>query len=78
MGHFKPLVLIFNRLCQMGPLCPQCHLSLQIVMFSTLTSTQVFVSSNFLPVMPIDTVSNLVFWSRFANKLEPWHNVYIF
>ena len=26
----------------------------------------------------IDTVSNLVFWSRFANKLEPWHNVYIF
>ena len=25
----------------------------------------------------IDTVSNLVFWSRFANKLEPWHNVYI-
>ena len=25
----------------------------------------------------IDTVSNLVFWSRFSNKLEPWHNVYI-
>ena len=25
----------------------------------------------------IDTVSNLVFWRRFANKLEPWHNVYI-
>ena len=25
----------------------------------------------------IDTVSNLVFWSRFANKLEPWRNVYI-
>ena len=25
----------------------------------------------------IDTVSNLAFWSRFANKLEPWHNVYI-
>ena len=29
-------------------------------------------------VKAIDTVSNLVFWSRFANKLEPWHNVYIF
>ena len=27
--------------------------------------------------IPIDTVSNLVFWSCFANKLEPWHNVYI-
>ena len=27
--------------------------------------------------VPIDTVSNLVFWSRFSNKLEPWHNVYI-
>ena len=26
--------------------------------------------------MTIDTVSNLAFWSRFANKLEPWHNVY--
>ena len=25
----------------------------------------------------IDTVSNLVFWSRLANKLGPWHNVYI-
>ena len=25
----------------------------------------------------IDTVSNLVFWSRFVNKLEPWHIVYI-
>ena len=25
----------------------------------------------------IDTVSNLVFWIRFLNKLEPWHNVYI-
>ena len=24
-----------------------------------------------------DTVSNLVFWSRFVNKLEPWHIVYI-
>ena len=28
-------------------------------------------------LLAIDTVSNLVFWSRFANKLEPWHNVYI-
>ena len=26
---------------------------------------------------PIDTVSNLVFWSRFLNKLAPWHIVYI-
>ena len=25
----------------------------------------------------IDTISNLVFWSHLANKLEPWHNVYI-
>ena len=25
----------------------------------------------------IDTISNLVFWSSFADKLEPWHNVYI-
>ena len=25
----------------------------------------------------IDTVSNLVFWSRVANKLEPWRNGYI-
>ena len=25
----------------------------------------------------IDTINNLVFWSRLANKLEPWHNVYI-
>ena len=25
----------------------------------------------------IDTESNLVFWSCFLNKLEPWHNVYI-
>ena len=25
----------------------------------------------------IDTISNLVFWSRLANKLEPWHDVYI-
>ena len=25
----------------------------------------------------IDTVSNLVFCSRLANKLGPWHNVYI-
>ena len=25
----------------------------------------------------IDTVSNLVFWSRQVNKLEPWHIVYI-
>ena len=25
----------------------------------------------------IDTVSNLVFWSRFVNKLELWHIVYI-
>ena len=25
----------------------------------------------------IDTVSNLVFWSRLVNKLEPWHIVYI-
>ena len=25
----------------------------------------------------IDTVSNLVFWSCLANKLGPWHNVYI-
>ena len=25
----------------------------------------------------IDTVSNLVFWSCFVNKLEPWHIVYI-
>ena len=25
----------------------------------------------------IDTVSNLVFWSRLANKLEHWHNVYM-
>ena len=24
-----------------------------------------------------DTVSNLAFWSHLANKLEPWHNVYI-
>ena len=23
----------------------------------------------------IDTVSNLVFWSRLANKLEPWYDV---
>ena len=23
------------------------------------------------------SVSNLVFWSRLANKLGPWHNVYI-
>ena len=27
--------------------------------------------------MLIDTVNNLVFWSRFANKLEPRRNVYI-
>ena len=26
---------------------------------------------------PIDSVSNLVFWSCLANKLDPWHNVYI-
>ena len=26
----------------------------------------------------IDTVSNLVFWSRLANKLEPWYDVYMF
>ena len=26
---------------------------------------------------PIDTVSNLVFWSCFVNELEPWHVVYI-
>ena len=25
----------------------------------------------------IDTVSNLVFWSHIAKKLEPWQNVYI-
>ena len=28
-------------------------------------------------IMPIDTVSNLVFWSRLVNKLEHWHIVYI-
>ena len=28
-------------------------------------------------VLPIDTVSNLVFWSCQVNKLEPWHIVYI-
>ena len=28
-------------------------------------------------VLVIDTISNLVFWSRLANKLWPWHNVYI-
>ena len=26
-------------------------------------------------IVSIDTVSNLVFWSRFVNKLEPWHIV---
>ena len=25
----------------------------------------------------IDTIGNLVFWSCFVNKLEPWHIVYI-
>ena len=25
----------------------------------------------------IDTISNLVFWSHLANKLEPWYNVNI-
>ena len=25
----------------------------------------------------IDTVSKLVFWSRLATKLGPWHKVYI-
>ena len=30
-----------------------------------------------LPAVPIDTVSNIVFWSRFVNKLEPWHIVYV-
>ena len=25
----------------------------------------------------IDNASNLVFWCRFLNKLEPWHIVYI-
>ena len=29
------------------------------------------------PWKGIDTVGNLVFWSRFVNKLEPWHIVYI-
>ena len=28
-------------------------------------------------VLTIDATSNLVFWSRLVNKLEPWHNVYI-
>ena len=39
-------------------------------MSNVLTPTTILVAA-------IDTVSNLVFWSRFANKLEPWHNVYI-
>ena len=25
----------------------------------------------------IDHVSNLVYWSRFVNKLDPWHYIYI-
>ena len=30
-----------------------------------------------MELFSIDTVSNLVFWSRLVNKLEPLHIVYI-
>ena len=30
-----------------------------------------------VPYKGIDTASNIVVWSRLANKLGPWHNFYI-
>ena len=34
-------------------------------------------SLSWAPQWPIDNTKNLVFWSRFLNKLEPLHTVYI-
>ena len=58
--------------------CNKQLLSSFIIIFAILNWPQVFVTCNLaLIITLIDTVSNLVFWSRFANKLEPWPNVYI-
>ena len=61
-------------------LCVHLSSSFLVVFNSSVSTPPRFWPKPLQPVFIFGlwhrTVSNLVFWSRLANKLEPWHNVY--